>query len=540
MTLRRLLLPAAGAIGIGLLWAWLYTGPYPGAHVEILNHTAANLRSGHGLFFDPGERTLLIFAPLFIGLRALLDARIIFVLALAIAAGSITSIAQRAGLSYRAALLVALITAIAWPLGMGLETAYPLAAALCLLAIAFAVSERAGIAGLLTFLAVLCAPDAILLALPLLLFLWNRGSGQRYVVTCFAPLIVTLVGARVAYGATFWEGLLLLKPISSAGQPGPGAAIASILLIGLAIPGWYQNRQQPVAALCATWIALYALVLGAVLRVDNGWRYAPIAGTVALLAVLALNAVRPAAWTAIAAVLVAVSAYGAAGAARDGSSTTPLPVAGSIVGFVSGDTLERYQGTAAATLVAFDGQFQPELNRMLERDDPGSALVRYVPDRILPDPRFSIHDLTNDPNWKRLGYEAQADGSYVRTRAIGAFQDRPADAIFGPDLRLTGIALDQAVLRPGAIVRIRLDWRIARAASLPVTVRLRLEDGDWIYAANDDQRPQPTFAAGDYSTYHVLTLDSDAPPADYDLTIGVLIGDGIIGPVRVATVTVKP
>src|SRR5689334_20435960 len=120
---------------------------------QILYGYAAQLRSGNGLVFNPGERVLLIAAPVYMLLLAIFttlsftpnvvpSAEWLFMAALALGALSLYRIARRTGLSLTVASVVALLYAIAWPLWLGVGTALPVMTGVSLFALDMALESR--------------------------------------------------------------------------------------------------------------------------------------------------------------------------------------------------------------------------------------------------------------------------------------------------------------------------------------------------------------------------------------------------------------
>jgi hypothetical protein len=197
-------------------------------------------------------------------------------------------------------------------------------------------------------------------------------------------------------------------------------------------------------------------------------------------------------------------------------------------------------------LVAFDGQLQPDLKRMIERGDVRSALVRYAPDVLVTSTvtEISPEKLASEPAWKRFDYHQTPRSSdpraYQRGVAVGQFVDQPVNADFGPDIRLVGAALDQPALKPGQLVRVRLDWDFARPASRPVTVELRLNGPDREVASAADEYEQRVFRAGAWSTYHTLTVAPDASGGQAQLFVSVIVNNGTVARQVVAKIDIKP
>jgi hypothetical protein len=192
--------------------------------------------------------------------------------------------------------------------------------------------------------------------------------------------------------------------------------------------------------------------------------------------------------------------------------------------------------TAAHSIIALDGQFQPELKQMLERGDKRSILIHYAPD-FLPSAQDSAQAELLDPDLLALlGYQKVGEtGFYQRSKPIGQFVSQPADVPYGPDIRLTGLALDEQA----GLLRVRLDWQLDRPASKPVTVELRLAgDKGEITAARDDVAPG-VLPAGASSTYHALSIPAESAPGQATLQIGLIISNGLVARAPVAQIALR-
>lgn len=513
---------------------------------SILNRYTLQARAGGGMVFNPGERTLLLFAPAYILTAALITAPAVFGLSAALGAAGAFVCARRLALPDLAALAVAGAYPFVWPLWSGVDTAFPPMAALCLLGLALAFYGRWRLSGFAFALAVLFSPEALIPAGLVLLYAIQRGKGPRYGLSLFGILALALVGLFAYYGPGWWEGLLLL-PGSNRTAFDDFSWLALIGLLVAAIVGWLPERDQPEIALLGAWIGLYALVVGGLLRVPLGWQYLPAVGPALLLAGRATH--RSPVWALLpgAAVIVPLI-LSLPHFASPSSRRTFDPLASADVSSVAAlDFSDGLMARADVTLIALDGRFQPEIRRMLERGDRRSILVSRAPDVLT----LPVSWLDDAPSLRetltRLDYEVydQASGTYLRVvnPQAGPFRPEQRDLAFGPDIRLTGIALDQMEIAPDSVLRLRLDWQIARPASRPVGVDLRLitpaDEGE-IAAIRDEIAPG-VFRAGAWSTYHALRAArfTQGQAQKADLWLALSVNDGTIARVKIAEIAIQ-
>jgi hypothetical protein len=515
---------------------------------------AAQLRAGNGLVFNPGEHVLLAASPAYLLLLGLLgggstipqivqSAGWLFALSIAIGVYSLYRLARHAALAVPSAVIVAALYAPGWPLWAGVGTPLPLMTALCLLALDLALRSRWQLAGLILSAAILSSPEAFLLAIPLLLLAANKGTARRFLLSLLIPLALAVIALRAYYGPSLWDELLILKPSSST----LSSALPWLLyapLLALAGRGWYRERSRESVAVVGAWAMLHLLIIGGLLRVQAGWQYAPLAGTLLLLAAVGLQKLPPRAQRggyAVIAALVVVSALDAVQSAAQPERihiTEPF----NSIGVMSTAQALNLSRSPDQTVIAFDGQLQPDLKAMIERGDIQSMLIRYAPDILITTDtgRIPAQGLVAGA-WARLGYRLiENPNTYRRYSQIGNFVAQRADIPYGPDIRLVGYALDQLSLRPGQLVRVRLDWALARPASKPITVDLWLESGDYVFAHATDEFASSVFEAGQWSTYHTLVVDRAAWPGLLTLRVGLIVNDGVIGRAGVTKVSLTP
>jgi hypothetical protein len=182
-------------------------------------------------------------------------------------------------------------------------------------------------------------------------------------------------------------------------------------------------------------------------------------------------------------------------------------------------------------LISLDGQFQPDLRLMVERGDLQSMLVRYAPEI------YASERLKNGPQ-SQINLRAFTSAILIPCHAeFNKFVDRTANAVYGTDIQLVGMALDQSTLTPGQLLRVRLDWKFARPPSKPVTIDVWVVDGDYVQARTADEFAARVFE-NEWSTYHTLTLAKDAWPGPVTVMVGVIVSDGVIARVPVCTLEI--
>ena len=93
--------------------------------------------------------------------------------------------------------------------------------------------------------------------------------------------------------------------------------------------------------------------------------------------------------------------------------------------------------------------------------------------------------------------------------------------------------------RPGDMLRVRLDWQLAYAATHEVDITLRLLDPSGKpFAVTFDKLPTEDWHAGHISTYHALVLPNNTPEGSMTLELAVAYSNGDLGTQNIATVTV--
>lgn len=521
---------------------------------QVIYRYAEQLRVGHGLVFNADERTLLIPSPAYMLLLAFLAqvlslniitaAQVVFAVSLAFGVVYVFKLAQRLNLSIIPAVIIAAAYGLTWPLWAGVGTAFPVAAMLCLIAYDMALNDQWQFAGLILALAVLCTPTSALLALPLLVLAFNRNTAGTYLASLLVPLGISFIALYAYYGNSLLSGLLLFKDTARETSLFSNPAIIIALpILALAAWGWYKEKNNSVVALYGAAVAFYLAIVGGILRTDTSWRYTPIAALALLLAVVGLRNIAPLrkmleiASIVILLVLI-IPLLPTLAAPPFKPLSDPVLATAKSIGIDDTPTALSNLYFSSQSIIAFDGLLSPDLKTMLERDDKQSLLIRYAPDVIVG--RSVKSELMTAPIM-RLDYQSTDNGDiFIRKSEPGKFRTIDAKGQFGTDIRLVGAAVDQSTLKPGQMLRVRLDWQFARFASRPITVDLWLRDGDFLLAHSTDNYTDKDniFIPGAWSTYHTLKVIDQAWSAPATLEVAVIVSDGVIARIPLTTLEV--
>ncbi|MCC7207506.1 MAG: hypothetical protein IT323_09375 [Anaerolineae bacterium] len=520
-------------------------------HAPILSDYAASLRAGNGLVFNPGERVLILFAPLPMLLLAVSPPGVLMAIAAALAAGSLYRIVRRHGDTAFWAGVGALLIALSLPLWHSERTAMPLLTAFSLIGLELALLRRWSAAGVACALAALCGPEALAGGVVILLFAAGKGGAPRFALGWLAPLLTALIGLIAYFGADFWEGLLRFRLVLPTQPSGQAALLFLLAVLLLAAERWQMALRRTgdweprdAVLLGFAWAAFVALIVLLTDGLNSAWRFAPAAVTAMLVVWLGWRSL-PTRRVALGGIAVLASAAFLVTDLRatDSLNAILLPGGAQSLALESSVLTPLIRKSPDQSLIALDGALQPELRRMVERGDRRSVLVRYAPDVI----GLGLYGdvWTEESAFAPLGYAPLAWESspftdvWRRTVPIGPFEDHALDAAFGPDVSLTGVALDRANARPGGFFRLRLDWNLARPAARSLFAEARLAGGDTLFTLQRDEIEPSVLRAGPWSTYHAIGIPADVAPGEYGLDLAVIINNGTAGTARLASVSIE-
>ncbi len=186
---------------------------------------------------------------------------------------------------------------------------------------------------------------------------------------------------------------------------------------------------------------------------------------------------------------------------------------------------------AERRMIDYLGLLQPEVAAAIGRRDIYWSIPHTLPDYLVLtsiNPLYNYDLLADD--WFQAAYspvEQFADARFwgspmtIYQRRAPAVQliPQPADQAIGA-MRLTGYAAEPILIRPGAPIRIRLDWAKPGTPAARVTASLIGPQGH-VIATDSRGYDMETWPATGGSVYHTLVAGPDMPPGRYRATITV-------------------
>lgn len=393
------------------------------------------------------------------------------------------------------------------------------------------------LAGILMAAAILCDPLGIALALIAVILILRAERWQAV----FRYAVPTIIISALVFGA-LW---ISLKP-SRLVAINPGIFCAALLMVAIISVTFAVFRRQlptisPSAGALVAWSALAgltalgsgnapsaALLPGAiVLALSFPWRQ--WGGVLAILAVIINGGLRIA--TAPAGTFINQTAPPPALTIGQWLAARTDPgalIATDEIGVLGYYALQR-------PIIDMGGVLQ---------SNPLDAffMARHAPDVIV------LRDGVNIP-W--AGFAT----SYAKMTSVGnlsvyfrvvnwsAFADHGVDVNFSAklgreDIRLVNVGLGNT-LRPGDLVRVRLDWVIAYPLRFPLDLKLDLLPYNGPGASVQETIPASVLTPGTVSTYHILSLPKDAAEGRIRLFINLGARGGTYGVLQVAEVDVR-
>jgi hypothetical protein len=128
---------------------------------------------------------------------------------------------------------------------------------------------------------------------------------------------------------------------------------------------------------------------------------------------------------------------------------------------------------------------------------------------------------------------------YQRVVNFTPLTDRPVEVNFGAsipqaDLYIVGAGVAESV-RPGDLLRVRVDWRSEHPPTRDVEIRLSLKAADGSVIAGTVNRLPPGELG---STYHLIPLPFEIAPGELILTVDIGVNGGYFGERELARITV--
>lgn len=501
----------------------------------IIARYAAQLREVGQLVFNRGEPSLLIAAPLPMVAQALLGAELLFALSMALGAACLYQLTAYTALTSAFRLLAAGMFALAYPLWIGAGSPYPPMTALALLGLLLAQQGHWRWSGVAFGLAALCGVEALVLATLMALRATQQGKALRFTLSFAALLGAALAALWLHYlDASALEGLFVFKRSASLAEDLFAAPIL-ILLVAAALPMWWQARREPFIALLGAWIALYGGILGGILRLEGSYTYAPIVPAAAILAARLFQRAPIVSVLGIGVTVIAcIAVLSRANAPIEAPERPLASFEMRSVAVPSKDALLRQAWRLDQELITLDGTLQPELRQMIERGDLHSALVRYAPDMLVL--AHADDDWRYTDAFAALGYaphSSEPERTFQRTTDVAPFSGRfyAPDQALSADLRLRTIALAVPHDADQPVVRLCLRWQVERPASRPIVVEIALGS-----VAQRTEFAAAIFSAGEFDTYHALSVPAEMLKGSVPLRVRVIVNNGTLGEVSLPSV----
>lgn len=523
------------ALGSG----FLFLQDYSREDDYLFYQLAQNLHEGHGLVYNANDKTLLVTSPLLILPLAIQPdaAADIAVMLYAIGIGGISSsifrLSRRQNLSYLTIGTVIGVWLLASPLWWGLRSGTMVAGFMILSALEN--EQRPLLSGILTGIAILIQPIAIIPALLLGIYLLPQKGLSRYWLTVCIPATVWGI-----YAAFFYENIDLWIPQ----PPTHDTTLQAILWLGLFILsiilltrlntprwGWFL----------AVWAGIETIAVLLITDTLPIIESIPLTLTVALgLALygtqrnLAQQSIfTTVSITAMAVLLIVTFPQPQKSIQEELRLGESLSIsAQSSIAHTYTDVLpygiEDYRGNA----YRLDGEHSPWIINFIARQDYQSLIVSLSPDYLYAGNQDLPFDLESQ-NIKPLGYTPvpTTDGLWQRQNGTGNWEETQSVGVaYGLDLRLVGYAIDRSVLYPDQTLRVRLDWELNLYPTTDVGVFINLIPPNGIPVASIFPNfPAANWQADTLSTYHALVIPAEAITSIVDLNVVINYEAGILG-----------
>lgn len=484
----------------------------PRLSAVVASRYADNVRLGNGLVFNTNESVLLLLQPVSMLVEAALTPNIMVLVSGILAALLVVirfdqQIRLTPFVLYAALLIMA---AIAW------ISTYSLPATACagcfaLLAVFGLTGKQTAlrliIAGVFAALALLSRPAALLLfVLPAVMITARREQFTRFAIG-FAVASVAILLALTWQREVLWTDLLLLK-ISPVELPDL-ILLLPVLFLYLAS----QLQPEPPTA--------------AIRRLDRPV-FMILIGVLIVIAVIAVGANLPLGSRPFAPDTVEVATIDqavAALASKTGSGfNNPTRIA---LTRVDNAALLQYvlQSVPPDTeIIALDGQFHPEVRRLIESNNAPAALMATLPEVIIANGGFRTSLITESVQGYTRVFATDGLVLFIGP-SYREFKNNRQIIIkaFGPHLSLLTADVDDLRGNQNAI-QVVLQWQVMRSATDPITVQATYAEKmvEQVYSP-------ATFRAGMHYTFLVLPYSS--PQAPSTVTITALVNNGTLGQV---------
>lgn len=545
----------------------------------LLYRLSFNFSEGNGLVYNPGEKVLPTLSPLpaiMVGLlRSVLNqaqtvpqSYLIFLVTVIIAIGyGLAAIIfcyrlQQTGFSREEIVFITLAWLATFPVWASIRSPAPYTLALILLGLYFGEKGQWRVAGLVAGLSILVQPEGVLGCLALGLYALSQERGWRFWNLMWLPLAVWMIVAAFYYTDGYWSGLTLIGEPVTVGVTAQNVFWIVLFIVAAGIA--YRVGIQRWLWVFFVWTALeliaYLLVFGELTQIHS----LPLAVSVGIglvSGVRQLNLSRSLAFGVIGGGILVFGLITVIGRpqtednlAKDMelSRTIGIPKDISILHDRS-DGIIRHLDEFTGDIYHIEGLRSPFIRDFVERGDYESLIIATAPDVIYFNAENEHLGLLNlrGETLRALNYQKtidvrvdagqrEGDEFWSRRADVGEFGDsQNVDLDFGPDVQLTGYAIDRARPQAGEIVRIRLDWNLDRPPTSSITVQLSLLDNTGnpvvsIFPIFDED----VWESLELSTYHALAIPNDVLPGRLRILVALDYKAAIIGENEIGTVVV--
>lgn len=505
---------------------------------EFLSYRLSwNIALGNGITYNAGDETLTTLSPIWPLLLSTFDgqahyfATFLFVTSVVASAGLLYDILRhRTPFSAKTCGLIIVIWLLSWPLWAQFRLADAMAFLCLIVAFKMLQQNRLFTAGMLISISILCDIGYGVPAAMLCLYVVSLQNSGRFWLSLSTPLLLWAIFAGTTYDslglgiipyAFFWQDAIWL------------------LLVILAILALQRLQSPGVIWIFPLWTTLeiiaHGLVTGSISTQGN--MALPLTVALALAMFIQQTIEEKRQGLAVSAVIAGFIMLACLGLPQtDENLRHEINLAKfldvspeSVIVHQFGDALPYFLDNFNGRSYRLDGTHTDVFQRMIQRGDIVSMLIATAPDYLITDD----NNIPEDQRLAPLDYQLSQGAPLVYTRQIDLAQMDTVQSInlpLNPDVTLAHYALDANRLRPGDVMRVRLDWELKQQPQQPVGVSMNLSDltGQIVASTNDIFSPE-TWQESAFSTWHVMRINNNAQPSVLSLNLVLEYRAGTVG-----------
>lgn len=541
-----LIVLASSIIIGGLLLPYRYTPEENFLHYRLTK----NLSSGHGLVYNPGDKTLVTLSPLFpvllAGVPAQVDtaARLIGTISYTLVVIPLYWLLHRKDIMYTDIIGVVVVWMLAYPTWVAFGSPHGLAGLLIIWALNQIEMHSFRLAGLIAGFSILIQPESGIAVTLLGVYSLTKSHSWRYWQTAWLAVTGWIIFAAVTYTdialssvakPVLWRDALWFISFVISWIV---LARTSILPVCRIFPTWGASELAiqtitsgqiiPFASLPATLSIALALVI--TLRHSSRRWHIPTALMI---------------WTSMFLLTISTLPRNASIIRDDIELASTMSLLSDIS--IAHDRSEALTSSFDGIIYHLDGRYSPSASQLLSHNDFQSMLVMLAPDYLYltPNGRFADFDFDGG-NLEALNYVRILDDApftiWHRKSVVGSFDNiQPRFIEFRPDVHITGFATDKSRVSPGDVVRVRLNWQLDYPPEDAVGLNLSLVDIEGQAAGQVIAMfPKENWQPLDIGTYHALRISDTASPGVYQLVVAVEYIAGLLGEHSVGELVIPP